>query len=109
VLAALAPVDVQLGVAVGGGDVEVAAVEMDVGVALGQQRIGQRDVRLLAASARRDLLVDVIDLHASSGALHPGRRHGAPWSARGSPWVSLVCQKVRSATWRLRRKAWRRA
>ena len=76
VLLALLAVDVELGVAVGGGEVEVAPVEVDVRVALGQQRVGQGDVGLVAAAERGDLLVDVVDLHALSGDLHPERRHG---------------------------------
>src|SRR5581483_6251801 len=84
VLVALAAVDEQLGVALGGGDVEVAPVEVDVRVALGQQGVGQHDVRLVAAAQRRDLLVDVIDLHALSGQLHSQRRHSSLQVIKGS-------------------------
>ena len=81
-LGALAPVDEDLGVAIGGGQVELAAVEVDVGRAVRQRRIGERHVGLLATPQRGELLVDPVHLGPLARKLNLECRHGASFQKR---------------------------
>ncbi len=77
-LGPLAPVDEDLGVPIGGRQVELAPVEVDVGRAVRQRRIGEHHVGLLAAPQRGELLVDPVDLRPLARKLDFECRHG--WS-----------------------------
>ena len=83
VLLALPPVDAEVAVPIDRGDVEVPTIEVDVSMRIGEQGIRERDVVLLAAPDRRDLLVQGVDLgslvreqHAQAGHDLEGSLHG---------------------------------